>query len=118
MTTFAGHAAAFILSADTLMLGTYTLPAASDSFDLVISGQCLEHCENPFRLTAEMVRVLKPGRLILLTAPWQWREHKWPLDCWRILPDGMRAMMREVGVEPVEADMRENDCWGIGCKPT
>lgn len=102
---------------DVVMHGPYTLAAASDSFDVVISGQCLEHCENPFQLTAEMVRVLKPGGLILLTAPWQWREHKWPLDCWRILPDGMRALLMTSGVEPIEAYMRDYDCWGVGKRP-
>jgi 2-polyprenyl-3-methyl-5-hydroxy-6-metoxy-1,4-benzoquinol methylase len=61
---------------------------------VVISGQCLEHVRNPFRLVAEMARMLKPAGWIFLTAPTSWELHRCPLDYWRILPDGMDALFQ------------------------
>ena len=99
------------------MHGPYRIESEAWAYDLVISGQCLEHVENPFRLVAEMARVLKPGGLMLLTAPWQHPIHRYPLDCWRILPDGMRALLADAGLKPLDTYTIENDCWGIGKKP-
>jgi SAM-dependent methyltransferase len=101
---------------DVEMADAYEIPVDDGVFDIVLSGQCLEHVQNPFRLVAEMARVVKEGGLLILTAPWQWEIHPYPLDCWRILPDGMRALCGEVGMTCLEAYTRDNDCWGIFVK--
>ncbi len=43
------------------------LPDAS--FDLVVSSECIEHTPEPRRALAEMVRVVKPGGVIIVTSP-------------------------------------------------
>lgn len=45
-----------------------TLPYESDTFDVVVSTEMLEHCTRPWRIVAEMARVLRPGGTLLLTA--------------------------------------------------
>ena len=55
-------------SVDMVMPGPYTLPFPDDHFDLVVSGQMLEHCRNPFRSVAEMRRVVRPGCMIIIIA--------------------------------------------------
>ena len=102
---------------DLIQPGPYELPAADGEYDLVISGQCLEHVENPFRLVSAMARAVKSGGFMFLTAPWNQREHRYPIDCWRILPDGMRVLLRDAGIDCINAYMIQNDCWGIGTKP-
>jgi SAM-dependent methyltransferase len=110
---------------DVCMPGEYELPLESDSVDLIISGQCLEHCRNPFRLVAEATRVLKPGGLMLLVAPFLFFEHREPVDCFRFLPDGMRAIFDECGIETIDTHMDATqlqsaghvDCWAVGRKP-
>lgn len=103
---------------DVVMPGPYTLSFVGAVFDVVLSGQCLEHVERPWRLVPEMARVLRPGGWLILTAPWRWELHRCPLDCWRILPDGMRVLFEEARVEIVETFLvQKNDCWGIGRKP-
>ncbi len=87
---------------------------ASDSFDVVISGQCMEHVAKPWEWIKEVVRVAKPNALICIIAPWQWVPHYHPLDCWRVLPDGMKGLFESVGIKMLECDMRGNDCYGIG----
>ena len=99
---------------DLVQPGPYALPAEDGEYDVVISGQCLEHVERPFRLVAEMARALKPGGLMFLTAPWSQREHRYPIDCWRIMPDGMKALLADAGLTCLAAYTIENDCWGIG----
>ena len=41
-------------SVDVVMNGPYSLPFEDETFDLVVSGQMLEHCSNPFKSVAEM----------------------------------------------------------------
>ena len=101
---------------DLVMTGPYTIPLADNSVDTVISGQCLEHVNNPFKLVAESARILKPEGHMLLTAPFQWREHRYPLDTFRYLPDGMRALMEEAGMTVIHTYLNQNDAWGIGVR--
>jgi SAM-dependent methyltransferase len=108
---------------DICMENDFEIPLESGSVDLVISGQCLEHCRNPFRLVAEAVRILKPNGLILLVAPFIFFEHKEPRDCFRFLPDGMEAIFEECGIDMIRAYLNPPtgnagiDCWAIGRKP-
>lgn len=43
------------------------LPYADDSFDIVVSCECLEHVPSPSKMAQEIARVLKPGGRFLLT---------------------------------------------------
>lgn len=47
------------------------LPFESDSFDLVISCECMEHVPDPAKMACELARVLKPGGRLALTTPSQ-----------------------------------------------
>lgn len=67
---------------------------ATDSFDVVISGQALEHIEFFWKTLEEMVRVIKPGGLLCLVVPNLWDEHRFPVDCYRFYTDGMVALGR------------------------
>lgn len=89
----------------------------SESYDVVLSGQTLEHTKMPWKTVAEIARVAKPGALIMLTAPWSFMIHRYPIDCWRILPDGMRVLMDDVaGLEVMIIENNQTDCFGVGRK--
>lgn len=45
------------------------IPLPDNQFDIVISIEVLEHIENHVRFISEMMRVLKPGGMIILTTP-------------------------------------------------
>jgi hypothetical protein len=51
---------------------------------------------------------------VFITAPWSWEIHRYPVDCWRILPDGMRELIEQGGGEFVESYTIDRDTWGIG----
>jgi SAM-dependent methyltransferase len=72
------------------------------TFDVVISGSALEHSRLPWLFVSECARILKRGGLMALNAPYHWRFHEHPIDCWRVYPDGMRAVMEWAGLEVIE----------------
>lgn len=76
-----------------------------DSFDIVISGQTIEHTRRPWLFVKELARILKPGGRMCVIAPHTWVYHPSPLDCWRIYPDGMRALLEDAGLEVEQAYM-------------
>jgi demethylmenaquinone methyltransferase/2-methoxy-6-polyprenyl-1,4-benzoquinol methylase len=47
------------------------LPFENDTFDLVISCECMEHVPDPRKMACELARVLKPGGRLALTTPSQ-----------------------------------------------
>jgi len=64
-------------------------------FDVVVTGNCLEHVEAPWKLIQEIHKVTKKGGFVCIITPFLIPEHRYPLDCWRILPDGYRYMMEK-----------------------
>ena len=101
---------------DLIMADEDHIPVLDDSFDIVISGQCLEHVRRPWVLVKEMARVLKRGGWMFVVAPFMWHVHRYPLDCWRFLPDGLQTILEDAGIQCTKAYINFNDCWGIGKK--
>ena len=75
---------------------------ASNSYDVVISGQAFEHIEFFWLIMNEIARVLKAGGFCCIIAPSSGPTHSVP-DCWRFMPDGLRAMANWVKLEVLEA---------------
>jgi SAM-dependent methyltransferase len=74
------------------------LPFPDASFDTVLNIQVLEHTPRPRALLAEMSRVLKPGGLLILLAPFQFRLHEQPHDYFRYSSFGLRHLCEEAGL--------------------
>ncbi|MDW8094179.1 MAG: methyltransferase domain-containing protein [Caldimicrobium sp.] len=72
------------------------------SVDVVISGQAFEHIEFPWLTIKEIFRILKDKGIACIIAPSGGPEHRHPVDCWRIFPDGMRALAKWAGFRVVE----------------
>lgn len=84
---------------DVVLKTPYRLPLASNSLDVVVSGQAFEHVEFFWLTWLELVRVIKPEGFIFLIAPSRGPEHRYPVDCWRFYPDGYRALAKYAAVE-------------------
>jgi len=95
----------------------YTLQALAyaKAFDLVISGQLLEHLTFPLLAAQRMKAAVKTGGHIILVAPWEYGVHRHPIDCWRVLPDGMKFLLE--GFVNIEVGISKKDCWGIARRP-
>lgn len=85
----------------------YQLPFHDGGFDVVISGQTFEHCEFFWLLFKEMARVCSPEGVIILIAPSAGAIHRYPVDCYRFLPDSYQALARYAGLALVEAWLDE-----------
>ena len=74
----------------------------SNFADVVISGQTFEHIEYPWRTMKEIRRILKPNAISCIIVPSSGPEHRFPLDCWRIYPDGLNAIAKFADMDIVE----------------
>lgn len=85
-------------------------------YDVVVSGQTLEHVKYPYRWIKELRRILKPCGLICVITVWKFNRHEGPAyrDYWRVLPSGMRALFEEAGLRILEVLQGEIDTVGIG----
>lgn len=72
----------------------YKYPFEDNHFDAVVSSSCFEHNEMFWLNFSEMVRVTKNGGHMFITAPYKDGIHREPVDCWRFLPDGFRALTK------------------------
>lgn len=75
------------------------LPFADQSFDTVLCTQVIEHVPEPARLLAEIARVLRPGGLLLLTAPHIWELHEEPFDFYRYTRHGLAYLLDRAGFD-------------------
>lgn len=76
----------------------------SESIDVLVSGQTFEHTEFFWLTMQQIARVLRQNAITCIIAPSSGPEHRYPVDCWRIYPDGLRAVARYAGLNVL-------DCW-------
>lgn len=89
-------------------------------FDLVISGQCLEHCEFPWLTANEMLCHLRVGGFAAVVAPFVQARHNHPHDYWRFLDSGLKALFCG-RIDAVESGVAQGtkqiqDAWFLGRK--
>lgn len=96
---------------DVVLGDPYRIPLADCAVDIVISGQALEHIEFFWRTFAEMVRILRTNGFIFLIAPSAGPIHRYPVDCYRFLPDAYDALARHAGCTLVESWLDERGPW-------
>lgn len=72
----------------------HRLPLPDNQFDCVFCTGVLEHIRDPWQVIREIHRVLKPGGVIHLDAPFMQAFHLDPVDYWRFTLDGLRQLCR------------------------
>lgn len=87
-----------------LVTDNYKFPVPSDTYDIVLSGNVIEHVPKIWRWFPEIARMCKPGGLVITINPVTWHYHEAPVDCWRIYPEGMKALAEDAGLEVVLSD--------------
>lgn len=103
---------------DIVFNNMYNWDIESKFFDVVISGQAIEHIQDMKQWIIEVSRIIKVGGILCIITPWQFPIHRFPIDCWRILPDGMTWLLRDAGkLDILNIYMAEDDIIGIARKP-
>lgn len=83
-------------------------------YDVVVSANCMEHVEDLHKWAQAVIKIMKPGGLLIITTPFWIEEHKYPIDCWRILPDGIRFLFKEL--EIIDTQISDMDTYLIAKK--
>lgn len=71
------------------------IPFPSDSVDLVLCTQVLEHVEWPPTIIGEIRRILKPGGTAFISVPAVFPLHGGPYDNWRFMAGGLKVLLRD-----------------------
>jgi len=77
---------------DVVLLPNAPLPFRDGAFDLITCSSMMEHDEFFWLTFLEMVRVLKPGGRLYVSAPSNGIYHAFPRDAWRFYPDAGRCL--------------------------
>jgi SAM-dependent methyltransferase len=75
------------------------LPFLDDSIDGLVSISVLEHLRDPDKALSEMLRVLKPGGILLLFVPFMVGFHASPDDFNRFTSEGLRLKLKGFQIE-------------------
>jgi SAM-dependent methyltransferase len=75
-------------------------PIGIYSFDSVLSQALLEHVCNPFQAVQNMVNLVKPGGTIVIhTVRPGFRQHRFPVDCVRFMPDFWKELCKYMPIK-------------------
>lgn len=72
-------------------------------FGTIFCLSVLEHCEKPFVMAENLVRLLKPGGQICVSVPFAFRLHAYPDDFWRFTPSGVRKLFESLEFSPEDS---------------
>ena len=59
------------------------LPNKFGKFDHIDCVSVMEHCQRPWLMAENILRVMNPLASLLLSVPFVWRVHGYPSDYWR-----------------------------------
>ena len=91
-----------------------------DAFDLVICTEMFEHVQAWEPVLVELVRVLSPGGLLLITTRSEgFPYHPYPIDAWRYSEAGIREMLEACNLRVVvlESDPQAPGVFALALKP-
>jgi len=71
--------------------------AVEDEYDVVFSHEVFEHLYRPWIAARHCLRLCRPGGLNIHIAPFSWRYHPVPLDCFRYSHSGFESLFQQLG---------------------
>jgi SAM-dependent methyltransferase len=82
--------------------------------DFAISCNTLEHVKRPWEWIEQIADCLKPHGRVMIVVPRHLGDHRFPVDCWRVLPDGMESLLDYGGFRVLEVGTFKADTFGVG----
>nr|WP_321398508.1 methyltransferase domain-containing protein [uncultured Desulfobacter sp.] len=90
------------------------LPFADNSFDVVICSEVLEHITDDDKAVSELIRILKPGKILAVSVPRAWPE--W--ICWQLSDEYHNTNMGHVRIyskKEIIGKIRKKGPTYLGC---
>lgn len=83
-------------------------------FDIVLSSQVVEHVPEIWKYIWNIRELMKDkDSICFITTPNTIEYHPYPVDCWRLWPDGMRALLGYANLKVLECYAEGIDTVGI-----
>lgn len=79
------------------------LPQLRGSFDFIQCTQVFEHVRRPHVAAATLAELLRPGGVVVWTAPFLEKFHLSPTDYFRFTLEGGKALLQDAGLDVVAA---------------
>lgn len=98
-------------------LGRLTLP--DDSVPSILCLETLEHVFEVRRAIDEIIRVLAPGGIVVISTPLNFYLHDYPGDYWRLTPSCLDRLLSPLGATIVGRQGVESfphTVFAVGCK--
>lgn len=91
------------LSKHHYVIGDGHTPLFKDnSFDVILVLEVLEHVSDPAAMIKNCGRWLRPGGVLVISAPQYWHVHGWPHDYYRYTLYGLKHLTQSAGLETVQ----------------
>ena len=72
-------------------------------YDFIVCTEVLEHTRQPFAAAANLFQMLRPGGLVFVTTPFNFRIHGPLPDCWRFSEHGLRELFKDFEIIELDA---------------
>ncbi len=112
-TDFSATVEAGAMDLHTFECDLHNIPREVATYDAVICTQVLEHVEYPQKVVQELSRVLKPGGILALTAPQQWKVHGEPYHYFNFTKYGLASLFKNAGLTVKYISPRGGVFWYI-----
>ena len=76
-------------------------PVKDASYDTIISTQVMEHVRKPWVMAQQIERILRPGGIAIVSAPFITPFHSDPHDYFRFTELGMRTLFEDLGMHVI-----------------
>ena len=103
---------------DIVASDQYQYPVDDGAYDIVISGSTMEHVQAIWQWVPELVRIVRAGGMLAVYTHSRYPEHRYPVDCWRIMADGMEYLF-SLCSDLLNYDIAyvgDTDIYGVGWK--
>jgi SAM-dependent methyltransferase len=94
---------------DLSCMDVTNLPFCNNSFDIVICSEVLEHITDDQKAMAELVRILKPGKILAVSVPRFWPEK----ICWLLSDEYFNANMGHVRIYKESSLIKNIESTGV-----
>ncbi|NNE56880.1 MAG: class I SAM-dependent methyltransferase [Hellea sp.] len=102
------------------VLNLHRLDLPDETVGTVVCMDTLEHVEFPRKAMSEILRVLKPGGIAIMSSVFQFPIHGYPNDYWRFTPNGFRSLFHEYDGHLVysygQSELSPKTVTGVGFK--